>query len=84
MTAKEKSGYIKAVLCLTKKKAISGISGTVNRYDDFHAVHNNQTPNIRESTKEPPTNTANSHRLGQTLHPLASVFRGKLRESSDQ
>ncbi|KAF8847908.1 Di-copper centre-containing protein [Acephala macrosclerotiorum] len=46
LTTEEKSGYINAVLCLTTKKAISGISGTVNRYDDFHAVHNNQTPNI--------------------------------------
>ncbi|KAH6723859.1 hypothetical protein BKA61DRAFT_626744 [Leptodontidium sp. MPI-SDFR-AT-0119] len=46
MTTTEKDAYIDAVLCLTKTDAISGISGTVNRYDDFHAVHNNQTPNI--------------------------------------
>lgn len=42
----EKSAYIAAVKCLTKLPAISGITGTINRYDDFHAVHNNQTPNI--------------------------------------
>jgi len=34
------------VLCLTRLPAISGIDGTVNRFDDFHAVHNNQTPYI--------------------------------------
>lgn len=38
MTTTEKDAYIDAVLCLTKTDAISGISGTVNRYDDFHAV----------------------------------------------
>ncbi|KAF2746070.1 monooxygenase [Sporormia fimetaria CBS 119925] len=41
---KEKKAYIDAVLCLTKKKAISGIAGTVNRFDDFVAVHNAQEP----------------------------------------
>ncbi|PVH90011.1 Di-copper centre-containing protein [Cadophora sp. DSE1049] len=46
MSTAEKDAYIDAVLCLTKTDAISGISGTVNRYDDFHAIHNNQTPNI--------------------------------------
>lgn len=34
------------MLCFSNLPAKSGINGTVNRYDDFHAVHNNQTPNI--------------------------------------
>ncbi|OCL13772.1 Di-copper centre-containing protein [Glonium stellatum] len=42
----QKQSYINAVLCLTKKKAISGIAGAVNRFDDHQAVHNAQTPNI--------------------------------------
>ncbi|KAK0124192.1 hypothetical protein ONS95_009173 [Cadophora gregata] len=46
LSTPEKDAYIDAVLCLTNTDAISRISGIVNRYDDFHAVHNNQTPNI--------------------------------------
>lgn len=38
MSKTERDAYIDAVLCLTKKDAISGIPGTVNRYDDFQAV----------------------------------------------
>lgn len=41
-----KKSYIEAVLCLTTKPAISGITGAVHRYDDFVAVHNSQTPAI--------------------------------------
>jgi tyrosinase len=37
---------LNAVICLTKKNAKSGIAGTVHRYDDHVAVHNNQTPAI--------------------------------------
>ncbi|CAN9171169.1 unnamed protein product [Alternaria alternata] len=35
----QKRSYINAVLCLTTKKAKSGIPGTINRFDDHHAVH---------------------------------------------
>lgn len=42
----EKKDYIDAVLCLTKKDAISGIANTVHRFDDHTAVHNSQTPAI--------------------------------------
>ncbi|PSN60538.1 Di-copper centre-containing protein [Corynespora cassiicola Philippines] len=42
----QKKSYIDAVLCLAKKKAISGIAGAVNRFDDHQAVHNSQTDNI--------------------------------------
>ncbi|KAJ5050484.1 uncharacterized protein L3040_002365 [Drepanopeziza brunnea f. sp. 'multigermtubi'] len=42
----EKIRYIAAVKCLTRLPAISGINGTISRFDDFHAVHNIQTPNI--------------------------------------
>lgn len=46
LTSSQKITYINAVHCLTKLPAKSGIAGTINRFDDFHAVHNNQTPNI--------------------------------------
>ena len=46
MSQTQKKSYLDAVLCLTKKAAKSGISGTVNRYDDHQAVHSEQTPNI--------------------------------------
>ncbi|EDU41090.1 monoxygenase [Pyrenophora tritici-repentis Pt-1C-BFP] len=46
MTTSQKKSYIDAVLCLTTKEAISGINGTVNRFDDHQAVHNKQTPYI--------------------------------------
>ena len=42
----QKKSYLDAVLCLTTKKAKSGIPGAVNRFDDHMAVHNNQTPAI--------------------------------------
>jgi tyrosinase len=42
----QKRSYIDAVHCMTKKKAISGIAGAINRFDDHQAVHNSQTPNI--------------------------------------
>ncbi|KAF1849647.1 Di-copper centre-containing protein [Cucurbitaria berberidis CBS 394.84] len=42
----QKRSYIDAVLCLTRKKAKSGITGALNRFDDHQAVHNSQTPNI--------------------------------------
>ena len=46
MSNPQKKSYIDAVLCLTTKKAKSGIPGTVNRFDDHHAVHDKQTPYI--------------------------------------
>ncbi|KAF1951626.1 Di-copper centre-containing protein [Byssothecium circinans] len=46
LSTTQRTQYIKAVLCLTTKKAKSGIQGTVNRYDDLQAVHSEQTPNI--------------------------------------
>jgi tyrosinase len=42
----QKKSYIDAVLCLTKKNAISGIANALNRFDDHEAVHNNQKPDI--------------------------------------
>ncbi|QDS76025.1 hypothetical protein FKW77_005021 [Venturia effusa] len=42
----QKKSYIDAVLCLTKKKGISGIENAVNRFDDHYAVHSNQTDDI--------------------------------------
>ncbi|KAF1355754.1 monooxygenase [Lizonia empirigonia] len=42
----QKKSYIEAVLCLTKKSAISGIDGAVNRFDDHEAAHSSQTPEI--------------------------------------
>jgi hypothetical protein len=42
----ERRAYIEAVQCLTKKDAISGMPGAINRFDDHHAVHANQKPNI--------------------------------------
>ncbi|CAN9415346.1 unnamed protein product [Alternaria alternata] len=42
----QKRSYIDAVLCLTTKKAKSGIPGTINRFDDHHAVHVNQSDSI--------------------------------------
>lgn len=42
----QKKSYIDAVLCLTKKNAISGIANALNRFDDHEAVHSSQTPDI--------------------------------------
>ncbi|KAF2853058.1 monooxygenase [Plenodomus tracheiphilus IPT5] len=42
----QKKAYLDAVQCLTTKPAISAINGTINRFDDYMAVHNSQTPNI--------------------------------------
>ena len=42
----QKKSYIDAVLCLTKKNAISGVAKALNRFDDHEAVHNIQTPYI--------------------------------------
>lgn len=42
----ERREYLDAVICLTRRPAVSGINGTVNRYDDFQAVHSIQTPHI--------------------------------------
>ncbi|KAF2147297.1 uncharacterized protein K452DRAFT_293744 [Aplosporella prunicola CBS 121167] len=42
----ERLSYIDAVFCLTKKPAISGLSGAINRFDDHQAVHSDQTPAI--------------------------------------
>ncbi|KAL1598905.1 hypothetical protein SLS60_008050 [Paraconiothyrium brasiliense] len=46
LSTTQKKEYIDAVLCLTTKPAISGIDGTVNRFDDHQAVHSEQTPDI--------------------------------------
>jgi tyrosinase len=42
----QRKSYIDAVLCLTTKKAISGIDGAVHRFDDHEAVHNSQSQGI--------------------------------------
>ncbi|GME24316.1 Di-copper centre-containing protein [Neofusicoccum parvum] len=42
----ERRSYIDAVFCLTRKPAVSGLNGTINRFDDHHAVHSDQTPSI--------------------------------------
>ncbi|KAF9700786.1 hypothetical protein EKO04_001956 [Ascochyta lentis] len=44
--ARMKKSYIDAVLCLTKKNAVSGIEHAINRFDDHEAVHNSQTLDI--------------------------------------
>jgi tyrosinase len=46
MSIPQKRSYIDAVLCLTTLPAKSGIAGAINRFDDFQAVHNSQTPYI--------------------------------------
>lgn len=53
LTDVEKKDYIDAVLCLQQHPAITKEQfannsdlNPINRYDDFHAVHNLQTPNI--------------------------------------
>lgn len=49
LTDGEKSSYINAVLCLTKKPSKlnqTKYPGAKTRYDDFVAVHMNQTLNI--------------------------------------
>ncbi|KAI4656607.1 hypothetical protein J4E81_009709 [Alternaria sp. BMP 2799] len=42
----QRRNYIDAVLCLTTKKAVSGIPGALNRFDDHQAVHVNQADHI--------------------------------------
>ena len=42
----QKKSYIDAVLCLTKKNAISGVAKALNRFDDHEAIHNSQTAYI--------------------------------------
>ena len=75
----QKKSYIDAVLCLAKKKAISGIAGAVNRFDDHQAVHNSQTDNIhwvvRYQVLKPPKLPPRITDLG-SFHPLAPLFRG--------
>ncbi|KAF9734717.1 hypothetical protein PMIN06_008036 [Paraphaeosphaeria minitans] len=46
LTDAQKQAYTDAVLCLTTKRAISGLQSTTNRFDDHQAVHSAQTPNI--------------------------------------
>ncbi|KAK2756789.1 hypothetical protein FQN54_005235 [Arachnomyces sp. PD_36] len=46
LTIKERHSYIDAVHCLTESEPISGLPLSQNRFDDFHAVHHDQTPNI--------------------------------------
>ena len=46
----EKKNYLNAVNCLALQPTLPAIHskfpGTINRYDDFVAVHNKQTPSI--------------------------------------
>jgi hypothetical protein len=78
----QKKEYIDAVLCLSKKPAISGIEGTVHRFDDHTAVHNSQTPAIHFVV----CLTARTARLQLTfLGPfpnMASLLRCYLREGA--
>jgi len=46
MTLAQRRSYTAAVICLTKKKAKSGIVGALNRFDDLQAIHSNQTDGI--------------------------------------
>lgn len=77
----QKGAYLDAVLCLTKKNAISGIAGTVNRYDDHQAVHSEQTPNIHWVVSLPFSYrllfSILNNALG-SLHIVAPLFRSHL------
>ncbi|KAL6703677.1 hypothetical protein ACN47E_009451 [Coniothyrium glycines] len=42
LSSDEKKAYLDAVICLTTTDAISGIAGTVNRFDDHVAIHSSQ------------------------------------------
>lgn len=42
----QKRSYIDAVLCLQDIPAKSGFDAAKNRFDDFQAIHSNQTPAI--------------------------------------
>jgi hypothetical protein len=46
LSAPQQKSYINAVLCLSHKKARSGIEGALNRFDDHQAVHMLQKPQI--------------------------------------
>ncbi|KAJ0415561.1 hypothetical protein BJY00DRAFT_293349 [Aspergillus carlsbadensis] len=46
LSHQEKKEYIDAVQCLTTVDSISGLDGAANRFDDFQAVHSDQTPSI--------------------------------------
>ncbi|BCS25562.1 tyrosinase family protein [Aspergillus puulaauensis] len=46
LSDQDKAEYIDAVYCLTNLDPKSGLDGAANRFDDFQAVHSNQTPNI--------------------------------------
>lgn len=46
LSTDEKKAYITAVQCLTHTPAISGINGTIHRFEDHQAVHSEQTPAI--------------------------------------
>jgi tyrosinase len=46
MSLHQRRNYIDAVLCLQRVKSISGIQYAKNRFDDFQAVHFNQTDYI--------------------------------------
>ncbi|KAL4911770.1 hypothetical protein BDW62DRAFT_217025 [Aspergillus aurantiobrunneus] len=46
LSADEKAEYLDVVQCLTDLDAKLGLEGVVNRFDDFQAVHSNQTPSI--------------------------------------
>jgi hypothetical protein len=60
-TNTEKAAYIKAVQCITTKP--SKLSSTVapgakTRYDDFVAIHIQQTMNIHGTVRRPVTQTS--------------------------
>lgn len=42
----QQKSYIDAVLCLQDIPAKSGFDPAKNRFDDFQAIHSNQTPAI--------------------------------------
>lgn len=46
MADTDKHSYLKAVNCLMKLPAQTGINGTVTRFDDMHAMHQVQTKEI--------------------------------------
>lgn len=46
LTNVEKQDYIDAVLCLQTKEPVVSNPEAQNAFDDLHAVHLDQTPNI--------------------------------------
>lgn len=46
LSESQQKSYIDAVLCLQDIPAKSGFDAAKNRFDDFQAIHSNQTPAI--------------------------------------